>query len=341
MTIKDDPNSRSLLTASARRRIRSQKASASSCQVDNLNLEINGLNQRVQYLEWLMHFHVQQAAAFSQAPVAHAELQPEVKPNPQQVSLPCNWSAECSPVLAIDPPNLDHIRMVSQELETLKANLCATLYGEGINPGVLHLYFSTFDDGEHKGMDDEDGMDSHILHNTEDLRDDHLDEIRRNIAKSLFCLEDWALWKKRGYSDEEASSAVEGRFECGHIGRTPDGWVYIEEDFDAEDETELQNMEMNRLGHMFTFRRAEFWQYCRCAPDDLRRSVTTFAVNHPMVQLAPDLAFPDFERAYFDNAVAAFEWQEHYSDSDEADDLVALLQMLRALVNSNLVERLS
>jgi hypothetical protein len=200
---------------------------------------------------------------------------------------------------------------------------------------------STFEDGDHNSRYDDDGIDAHPLCNTGELQDDQLDEIRRKIAKSLFCLEEWARWKKRGCSDEEASSAVEDRFECGHIGRTPEGWAYIEEDFDDESENELQTMEMNRLRHVLKFRRAEFWQYCRCAPDDLRRSVTTFAVNHPMVQLAPDLAFPDFERAYFDNAVADFEWQEHYSDSDEADDLVALLQMLRALVNSNLVERLS
>ena len=96
-------------------------------------------------------------------------------------------------------------------------------------------------------------------------------------------------------------------------------------------------MEMNRLGHMFILARAEFWQYCQYAPDGLRRNVTTFAVNHPMIQPASDLACPDFERAYLDNAGAACEWQEQCSDSTDNDDLVPFIQMLRSMVSSNLV----
>ena len=85
-------------------------------------------------------------------------------------------------------------------------------------------------------------------------------------------------------------------------------------------------MEMNRLRHVLKFRRAEFWQYCRRAPDALRRNIATFAVNHPTVQPASDLALPDSEKVYLDNAVAACEWLEHYSDSTEDNDLVTLIQ---------------
>ena len=70
------------------------------------------------------------------------------------------------------------------------------------------------------------------------LLDRPLDDARRCIAKSLFCLSDWVLWKSRGYNDSESCEALEARFDYGHIGRSSSGWCYIDDDFDDFDEQE-------------------------------------------------------------------------------------------------------
>ena len=86
-----------------------------------------------------------------------------------------------------------------------------------------------------------------------------LDDLRCRIARSLFCLEDWARWRNREYSDEDAVLAVEDRFTYGHMGKTSaDGWAYIEADLSEDYEQEYQEMKVNRLGHVFTYSRSDF-----------------------------------------------------------------------------------
>ena len=74
------------------------------------------------------------------------------------------------------------------------------------------------------------------------VHDDVVDEIRSYIAKYSFCLEDWARWKKRGYSDEETRLSVESRFEYGYIGWTSNGWGYIEDEVVEENDNDQERV---------------------------------------------------------------------------------------------------
>ena len=166
--------------------------------------------------------------------------------------------------------------------------------------------------------------------------DTELDDLRYRIAKSMFCLEDWVRWKNREYSDEGAASAVEDRFNNGYIGKTQDGWAYIDDDTGDRCEKEEQEIKVNGLGHVFTFWRSKFWQHCREAPDDLRKALTAFAVSHPPAQPTSGITLMNFEVAFFTHELAAFSWQEQYSDEDDEDRLTTLLRLLRRLVEAEL-----
>ena len=165
-----------------------------------------------------------------------------------------------------------------------------------------------------------------------ELETQWLEGIRRNIEKSLFCIEDWARRKEREYSDDEVFEAVADRFNYGYMSRTSDGWIYMEDDPTDEYDKEQEDMKVNKLGHLFTFNRSEFWHHCRNALDELRRDIIAFSVRQPQSQSEIDFNIGDFEAAYFAHASVAWAWQECYSDDDDEDDLLKLLRLLRRLV---------
>ena len=74
----------------------------------------------------------------------------------------------------------------------------------------------------------------------------------------LFCIGDWARWKRRGYSEEDTNQAVESLFEQGYIGQTSNGWRYIEDDIDEDYEQERVESRVNWMGHLFVFGRTQF-----------------------------------------------------------------------------------
>ena len=205
---------------------------------------------------------------------------------------------------------------------TAAPSLCGWLYGEGIFASEGD-FKANIDDENFSGT----GTYVHKANLTscpQDSFDNVPDEVRCKIAKCLFCIEDWGRWKSRGYTDEDATSVVEARFEDGYMGRSADGWAYIDEDLDDSDPDDFG---MNSLGHMFTFGRDGFWKVCMNAPANLRDEISAFAGQHPAVQ-----ATSGFEELPSDHSPGACDWQEQYNDDNDKDELMVLIRLLRAVM---------
>jgi hypothetical protein len=91
----------------------------------------------------------------------------------------------------------DTSTMVIQLMTELNDTLCTTLYGDGVSGSSQLSYCGNLvplahEDPPEAMADVGDGG---------KVKDAVLDELRHDIAKCLFCLEDWARWKGRGYSD--------------------------------------------------------------------------------------------------------------------------------------------
>jgi hypothetical protein len=236
-----------------------------------------------------------------------------------------------SKCVGLSPKPFDN---VVQQMADLNAELCIWLYGEGIGASVDHDIVELFDDGlvRNDGLVDA-YLDSKLDGQTDEWYADALDDLRFRVAKSIFCFEDFARWKNRDYNDDDAILAVEERFKYGRMAKTPEGWTYMEDDSSDRDEEDYREMRINRLGHVFTFERKDFWQRCRNAPDELRRALTSFAVQHPPLQNTSDLTWKVFEDFFIAHASVAYAWQEHYSDDNDEDSLMTLIGLIRRLVD--------
>jgi len=96
-------------------------------------------------------------------------------------------------------------------------------------------------------------------------------------------------------------------------------------------ERELEDMEVNWLGHLFTYRRPEFWTCLKRASSDLRKRMLTFGTHHPPVSSTVHaLSQVEFKRLYCQHDDDAYAWQYAYDDTSEEDsDLLTLLRLLR------------
>ena len=74
----------------------------------------------------------------------------------------------------------------------------------------------------------------------------------------------------------------------------PDGIRANEEEYDLF-EKHFEDMEMNRLGHWFTFDRGRFWASIHGAPLDIRQEVVNFAVDHSPASCSEESSSIDFE----------------------------------------------
>ena len=97
---------------------------------------------------------------------------------------------------------------VIQLMTELNDTLCTTLYGDGISASSQLSHCASLpplvrEDQAEALADIGDG---------EKVKDAVPAELRHDISKCLFCIGDWARWKRRGYSDENANQAVESRF---------------------------------------------------------------------------------------------------------------------------------
>jgi hypothetical protein len=217
------------------------------------------------------------------------------------------------------------ISSVVRSMDSLQDQLCEWLYGDG--PCGPDVCLSVHHQASHDDVMTMEKLCENEYNDVPQVHDDVLDEIRSNIAKYLFCLEDWARWKKRGYSDEEACLSVESWFEDGYIGRTSNGWGYIEDEVVEENDKDEERVELeeNWMGNLFVYGRAQFITILHAAP----ASQNEFVVE--LIRLASQvtpiaehsaISKPEFERLYFNHSTKAFEWQEEVPDGDDCDSLL-------------------
>lgn len=294
--------------------------------------------------------------------VMQAPWQPEVESQPNHIGIPevrtssCFWPHSTGDSEVADGPSAFRYRddksgrlvdvvnqthqplyeVIHVSLSELDSQMCEWLYGDGIAAEATSA--QSYIDDQHcideSTNSSEAVSDDASVVNIDIVENDLLDDIRYTIAKSLFCLEDFVRWKARDYNDIDALEAVESRFDYGHVRRTPDGWKYIEEDFDEQSEADDKELLVNKLGHLFTYRRPEFWQHCPEAPFDLRKDITAFAVSHPACEATSDLDPPAFEEAFRNHDPSSYSWQGCHNDDHEEDELMTLLRLLRKLAEA-------
>ena len=214
--------------------------------------------------------------------------------------------------------------------------LCADLYEDGFSFSPPALDFSVMTPSAavpHEGNSiDIEGMDSQCLIVAGATQSDILRVARRNIERSLFCLQDWARWKDRGCSDDEARPAVESRYENGYIGWTSDGWAYVNDDISEDSDRESAEVEVDWLGYLF-FGRTLFASALQDAPpssDEVVAKLIQLASQVPIVAEHGAYGKSDFERLYLSGSPEAGEWQGRVPDSEEDHDSL-LLSLLRAM----------
>ena len=189
--------------------------------------------------------------------------------------------------------------------------LSEVLYGDGFSlkplastSEYMTLTASASDECTGEGKDHRGGLD-------EVREDDLLTETRWNIANNFFCLEDWARWKARGYSDEDSCAAVESRFEDGYIGWSSDGWAYFENDVDEDSDQELCELEVNWMGHLFIFGRSQFDVILQDAPpssDELVAKLIQLSSQVPLAGEHSSYTKSAFQHLYLSCSAQAFSW---------------------------------
>ena len=82
---------------------------------------------------------------------------------------------------------------------------------------------------------------------------------------------------------------------------------------------------------MFTFDQAQFWKQLGGIDRELRKEIVSFGLQH-LARSTNHVARPsDFEEMYFRDVEAAHLWQEEWSDENDDDEFLALLELIRRL----------
>jgi len=128
---------------------------------------------------------------------------------------------------------------VCDKLDLLSNDLRERLYSESLKPPLVKGF-------QHKCPDEGDtdlhrehlelSLHSHKGAPTAEEKDKHQaehDSLRSALIVKMFEVEDFILWKKRGYSDDEAHASVQSRFEYGHV-IWMDGCLQFVDDIDDE-----------------------------------------------------------------------------------------------------------
>ena len=134
------------------------------------------------------------------------------------------------------------ISKITEEIDTLNRELCSKLYSHSraalIDPAGMNEEDTVEHDDRNK--DEEDLAESKEITEATDNNLQHEDyrfpeipiSTHGRLAEFLFCIEDWARWRRRGYDVEEAENTVAARFEYGYMSSSPSGWVYVDDDDD-------------------------------------------------------------------------------------------------------------
>ena len=135
-----------LLSSSARRRLRYRKAAVKVGGDSETAQEIFGLNQRLDYLEWLMFF--QHMVKPPHLVSSHGEHQPEMEPSP----VLGDFLDPCSPDVAPPPKcnvSAEALSELQAQLDVMNHSLCEKLYSD------KSLATNTLDAEEHVSTDAE------------------------------------------------------------------------------------------------------------------------------------------------------------------------------------------
>ena len=261
--------------------------------------------------------------------------EPDLEPAPMLPTESPHSTSEHLPFQACPLPG-DAYYEIGRELEELSAVLRHKLYNMKDDRLLIE---PTDPDSEVKDVDfnvsmdilqiPSPGSDGNVSEDLDtmfagDALDRSLDASRRSIAKSLFCIEDWTIWTKRGYNDEDASSAVEDRFEHGRMNRTANGWTYTE---DSDDDSERgDELEVSWMGHLFVFDRIQFRTILSAAPVDAVVALSDLDSLIPTVAEQTRWSRVDFEHL---SPAEAYQWQEFVPDGEDHDSM--LLSLLKAI----------
>ena len=162
----------------------------------------------------------------------------------------------------------------------------------------------------------------------------HLEDIRAVIDKTLEHLSsaaEIAASADKSSSDESLDDRISVFLHDYYFLLDPQGIREREEDNERSD-IEIADMELNQLGHLFTFDRAQFWEKVRAAPDEVRQGLEAFGAIHSPPDYVQASAFDDYLTMYIHRDPMAFAWQEAYQDRHKDDELMVLIRFLQAIV---------
>lgn len=94
------------------------------------------------------------------------------------------------------------------------------------------------------------------------------------------------------------------------------------------------SVEVNVLGHLFTYSRDSFWNLVQNIEPELHGQLYAFGRNHPQCPSTNQYTPSELEAMNFAHDERAFAWQQEYEDDDDerTSHLLALLRMLWQVV---------
>ena len=225
-----------LSTMSAQRRQRHK-----NCATKHLECDVADLKSRLSLLELLVV-----------KPVVHQSSQPDEELSPSREFVHTYSRTEllhfsellneetvckklCYETEDVDVPTsleTSPLQEVYDNLDALLEGLCQRLYSED-------LYIASSNCCEQSQYQcQQDESPPCLPPDSSYFIDDPLfvqhESMKHNLLMNMFKVDDFLLWKKRGYSDAEAHNSVQDRFDDGYVVWKDGGLQYIEDDGDEE-----------------------------------------------------------------------------------------------------------
>jgi hypothetical protein len=272
-------------------------------------------------------------------------LQSQLTPSSDQIALPSveviTPSVDKCPEITCRLSNeWNHgLRKLHESLDFLNSNLCEQLY----QPSTICLPDDTADvDKVAPGLDcpsmsfrECEYLESDCVDLDNGMYMNYLSDTATTIMKCLDYLDSASILAARFESssgvelanlDQEADEFLD---EC-YYRFDPSG---IEERRQEDESYEHDEREtrVNFAGHLFTFDRGQFWKRFTDMNGDLKQSFVRFGLAHPVTQSSCLLTFSQYECACHGLDPQAHFWQEMHSDTDDEDDLMQLLRLLREI----------
>ena len=225
-----------------------------------------------------------------------------------------------------DPASIGN---VVRQMSNLNDTLCTWLYGDGIcaDSGVPDIAWEPF--AAIPAFEDKDAISEPIpqvahLHSVQD----RLSQLLRHLYDAA----DLALKIDATQTPEEASHQFLEDYYCL---LDPAGIAERQAEND-EFEEELNELEINWLGHIFVFDRPGFLREIQNAPEAIRKDLIAIALKHVPDAGGNVFSRTQYEELYCSACEDAWAWQFQVPDVDDQDEglLLPLLKTLRRLVQN-------